>query len=95
MKQFWIEVLNQIKGVSFDDAYKLCQSFIQEHVEVKYIHLKLLLQSKEAAGRYKNKDDIEWLINNNIWHLLHHHMCLLNNPHHKYALHVADIFYLT
>ena len=65
MELFRIEVLNQIKGVSFDDAYKLCQSFIQEHVEVKYFHLKHLLQSKEAAGRYKDKDDIEQLTNNN------------------------------
>ena len=63
MEPFRIEILNQIKGVSFDEAHILCQSFFQENVEVKYIHLKHLLQAKEAAGRYKDKDDIEKLTN--------------------------------
>ncbi len=62
---FRIEILNQIKGVGFNEAYGLCQSFIQENVEVKYIHLKHLLQAKAAAGRYKDKDDIEQLTNKN------------------------------
>ncbi len=61
MEPFRIEILNKIKGVSFDEAYNICQSFIQENVAVKYINLKHLLQAKEAAGRYKDKDDIEQL----------------------------------
>ncbi len=56
-----IEVLNKIKGVEFLEAYPLCKSFTQNDVEVKYIHLNHLLKAKEAAGRYKDQDDIEQL----------------------------------
>ena len=33
----------------------------QMNVEVKYIHLTHLLKAKAAAGRHKDKDDIEQL----------------------------------
>lgn len=56
-----IEVLNNIKGVNFSDAYLLCKTYNQNNIEVKYIHLNHLLQAKEAAGRYKDKADIEEL----------------------------------
>lgn len=56
-----IEVLNKIKGVEFSEAFPICKSFIQNNVEVKYIHLKHLLKAKEAAGRFKDKADIEEL----------------------------------
>ncbi|MCY7422782.1 MAG: hypothetical protein LH478_13695 [Chitinophagaceae bacterium] len=58
-----IEVLNTIKGVEFDEAYAACKNFIQNNVEIKYIHLKHLLLAKEAAGRFKDKADIEQLTN--------------------------------
>ncbi len=56
-----IEVLSNIKGVGFSEAYPLCKTFIQNDVPIKYIHLKHLLQAKEAAGRFKDKADIEAL----------------------------------
>ncbi len=56
-----IEVLNKMKGVEFNDAYPSCNTFIQNNIEVKYIHLKHLLLAKEAAGRFKDKADIEQL----------------------------------
>jgi hypothetical protein len=51
-----------VKGVRFSDAYSLCKIFFQNEVEVKYIHLTHLLQAKEAAGRFKDKNDIEQLL---------------------------------
>jgi len=56
-----IEVLNKIKGVEFSEAFPFCQAFLQNNVEIKYIHLKHLLIAKEAAGRFKDKADIEEL----------------------------------
>jgi hypothetical protein len=56
-----IEILSDIKGVRFFEAYSLCKTFIQNGVEIKYIHLTHLLQAKEAAGRFKDKNDIEQL----------------------------------
>jgi hypothetical protein len=56
-----IEVLNNLKGVEFAEAFALCKIFIQNEVEVRYIHLNHLIKAKEAAGRLKDKDDIEQL----------------------------------
>jgi len=56
-----IEVLNELKGVEFAEAFPYCKTFIQNGVEVKYIHLNHLIKAKEAAGRFKDKDDIEQL----------------------------------
>jgi hypothetical protein len=63
-----IEVLNKIKGVEFSDAHLLCKTYIQNNIEVKYIHLNHLLQAKEAAGRYKDKADIDELKKRNMKH---------------------------
>ena len=56
-----IEILKQLKGVTFEEAYPLCKTFIQNDVEVKYIHINHLIQAKEAAARAKDKNDIEQL----------------------------------
>lgn len=56
-----IEVLNQLKGITFDEAFAFCKTFVQNKIEVKYIHLNHLIKAKEAAGRFKDKNDIEQL----------------------------------
>ena len=56
-----IEILKQLKGVTFEEAYPLCKTFIQNDVEVKYLHINHLIQAKEAAARAKDKNDIEQL----------------------------------
>lgn len=56
-----IEVLNNVKGVEFSEAFPFCKTFTQNNVAVNYIHLTHLIQAKEAAGRFKDKDDIEQL----------------------------------
>lgn len=56
-----IEVLNNVKGVKFSEAFPFCKTFTQNNVAVNYIHLTHLIQAKEAAGRFKDKDDIEQL----------------------------------
>lgn len=56
-----IEILNKVKGIEFNEAFSLCKSIKQNDIDVKYIHLKHLLQAKIASGRYKDMDDIEQL----------------------------------
>jgi hypothetical protein len=56
-----IEILNQLKGVNFSEAFPHCETVVQNEVEIKYIHYTHLLKAKEAAGRFKDKDDIEQL----------------------------------
>lgn len=58
-----IEILTELKGVKFEEAYKKVQLFKEEEVIIKFIHLDDLLQSKRAAGRYRDLDDIEKLTN--------------------------------
>lgn len=57
-----IEVLNNIKGIQFGEAFPLCKTFFQNEIPVKFIHLNHLIQAKEAAGRFKDLADIEQLI---------------------------------
>jgi hypothetical protein len=56
-----IEILSELKGVLFDEAYPACKIFMQNLVEVRYIHFNHLIKAKEAAGRFKDKNDIEQL----------------------------------
>jgi voltage-gated potassium channel Kch len=55
-----IEILTNLKGISsFDEAYKLSTLEEIENISVRVIHLKHLIDSKKAAGRSKDKYDIE------------------------------------
>ena len=56
-----IEMLTDLKGVRFEEAYPFCKTFVQNSVEIKYIDLANLIRAKEAAGRFKDKNDIEQL----------------------------------
>lgn len=55
-----IEILTALKGISsFAEAYQLSTIEAVDDFNVRVIHLKHLLLSKEAANRYKDKNDIE------------------------------------
>lgn len=56
-----IEIMSEIKGVEFGDAYSKCKIYKQNSFSIKFIHLNHLLIAKEAAGRFKDKNDIEQL----------------------------------
>ena len=56
-----IEILSELKGVLFDEAYPACKTFIQNLVEIRYIHFNHLIKAKEAVGRFKDRNDIEQL----------------------------------
>jgi hypothetical protein len=56
-----IEIMSEVKGIEFDECIKECKRLAVKNFEVPYIHLKHLLLAKEAAGRFKDKADIEEL----------------------------------
>jgi hypothetical protein len=55
-----IEILTALKGISsFEEAYQLSTIETIDGVGVRVIHLKHLIAAKEAANRFKDKNDIE------------------------------------
>jgi hypothetical protein len=57
-----IDIITKLKGVDFEDAFRQAQIFNEEEgVSVRFLHLNHLIQSKLAAGRHKDLDDIEKL----------------------------------
>lgn len=56
-----IEIMSDVKGIEFEDAYKQSEIYQENNLNIRFIHLNHLIQSKEAAGRYKDKNDIEQL----------------------------------
>jgi len=56
-----IEILTAVKGIEFDESYSTHNLFDIGLFKVPFINLATLLKAKEAAGRYKDKADIEEL----------------------------------
>ena len=55
-----IELLTALKGVtSFDEVFETATIEKVDDIDVRVIHLKHLVQTKIAAGRYKDKNDLE------------------------------------
>lgn len=56
-----IDIITNLKGVEFDNAFSQAQIFNEEDLEIRFIHLNNLIEAKKAAGRHKDLDDIEKL----------------------------------
>lgn len=56
-----IEIMSEVKGLKFNIAYRKSKIYEQENLKIRFIHFKDLLESKKAAGRFKDKNDIEQL----------------------------------
>jgi hypothetical protein len=56
-----IEIMTSVKGLVFKDAYKESQIYIEDDLQIRFIHLTHLLQAKKAAGRFRDLDDIDQL----------------------------------
>lgn len=56
-----IDIITKLKGVNFDEAFAQAQTFNEEGLVIRFIHLNNLIQAKKAAGRHKDLDDIEKL----------------------------------
>lgn len=60
-----IELMTAVKGLDFDEAFAQAQFYKESGVAVRFLHINNLIQAKQAAGRYKDMDDIEQLTKNN------------------------------
>lgn len=56
-----IDIITELKGVQFDDAFSQAQTFNEDGLMIRFLHLDNLIQAKKAAGRHKDLDDIEKL----------------------------------
>ena len=56
-----IELMTAVKGLNFEDAYKISQLYTEDNIPIRFLHLNSLIEAKKASGRYKDLDDIEQL----------------------------------
>lgn len=55
-----IDIITRIKGLAFEEAFVAAQWFeLEEGLQVRGLNIRDLLQSKRAANRNKDLDDIE------------------------------------
>ncbi len=54
-----IEIMTTISGVNFDECYSERITEVIDGVKVEIINLEHLKLNKQAAGRYKDLDDLE------------------------------------
>ena len=56
-----IDIITQLKGLSFPDANEHSLNVEMEGLKVKYLRLDDLIKAKKSSGRHKDMDDIEKL----------------------------------
>ena len=56
-----IELMTAVKGLDFEEAFKIAQFYKKENISIRFLHLNSLTQSNKASGHYKDLDDIEQL----------------------------------
>ena len=56
-----IDIMTDVKGLNFDQTFEISGFIEVENLKVRLIHINHLLESKKAAGRHKDWDDIEHL----------------------------------
>jgi hypothetical protein len=57
-----IDLMVQLKGLDFDEAFNRSVIFSYEELEVRTIHKNDLIQAKKSAGRNKDLNDLENLL---------------------------------
>lgn len=57
-----IDILTNVKGANFEDAFASANWFTEEGLNICYINLQHLIQAKKAVGRNKDMDDLNNLI---------------------------------
>lgn len=56
-----IDILTQVKGLQFEDAYALTEEMRVDDAPLRLLHLGHLKAAKKSAGRHKDLDDLEHL----------------------------------
>jgi len=61
-----IDIITQLKGLDFDEAYAQATDTEIEGITLRLIHFNDLIQAKRAAGRAKDINDIENLTGGSV-----------------------------
>ena len=56
-----IDIVSQIKGLTFEESITLCEWHSLENFKIPYIHINHLVRNKLATGRNKDLADVEQL----------------------------------
>lgn len=56
-----IEILTTLKGIEFNEAIAQALVYEDDELKIKFLNFNHLIQSKKAAGRFKDLNDIEQL----------------------------------
>jgi hypothetical protein len=54
-----IDIMTKIKGLNFDDAFKLGKRITVDEIDIHLIHYNHLITAKKQAGRTKDIQDLE------------------------------------
>jgi len=58
-----IEILTQVKGLSFEETHNSAFDYSDDELIVKVIHINHLIEAKKASGRPQDLNDIQKLTN--------------------------------
>ncbi|GAB3297777.1 hypothetical protein ACFQT0_01880 [Hymenobacter humi] len=58
-----IDIITKLKGLDFPEAYAQATDALVEGLTVRLIHYQHLLQAKRAAGRPRDQNDLDNLLN--------------------------------
>ncbi len=58
--------MSELKGIQFNEAYTKFKIYQYNNCNIRFIDLDHLLKAKEAAERFKDKNDIEQLKKRNV-----------------------------
>ena len=58
---FRIDILTDISGVSFKEAYESSKLYEDEGLKIRCIHINELIKNKKATGRLKDLGDVDML----------------------------------
>jgi len=56
-----IEIMTKVKGLNFDESFKMSQIHNEDGLKIRFLYLSHLIQAKKASGRFRDLDDIEQL----------------------------------
>lgn len=56
-----IDMLKKVKGCEFEECFKLSQIFIEDGLQIRFLHFSSLIKAKKSTGRFKDLDDLEKL----------------------------------
>jgi hypothetical protein len=56
-----IDILTKVKGLDFDETFEMAEALRVDGAPVRLIHLNHLKRAKQAAGRNRDRDDLEHL----------------------------------